>query len=40
LSGILAGQETELLDRYRACGFGDLRVARREDWVRIEGVHG
>jgi ribosomal protein L11 methyltransferase len=40
LSGILAGQEPELLERYRACGFDDLRVARRADWVRIEGVHG
>ena len=38
LSGILGGQETELLDRYRACGFGELRIAHREDWVRIEGV--
>jgi ribosomal protein L11 methyltransferase len=38
LSGILAGQEAELLERYRACGFTDLRVARREDWVRIDGV--
>jgi len=37
LSGILAGQEPELLDRYRACGFDDLHVARRDDWVRIDG---
>lgn len=38
LSGVLAGQETELLDRYRECGFDDLRAVHREDWVRIEGV--
>jgi len=36
LSGILAGQESELLERY-AEGFDDLRVTRREDWVRIDG---
>ncbi|TAM95737.1 MAG: 50S ribosomal protein L11 methyltransferase, partial [Rhodanobacteraceae bacterium] len=40
LSGILAGQETELLERYRARGFGDLRVAHREDWIRIDGRFG
>lgn len=40
LSGILAGQETELLERYRACGFTNLRAARREDWIRIDGVRG
>lgn len=38
LSGLLAGQETELLDRYSACGFGGLRATRREDWTRIEGM--
>lgn len=38
LSGILAGQETELLDRYRDCGFTDLRAIRRGDWVRIDGL--
>ena len=38
LSGILGGQETELLDRYRACGFGGLHARHREDWVRIAGV--
>jgi ribosomal protein L11 methyltransferase len=36
LSGILAGQEPELLARY-AEWFDHLRVARREDWIRIEG---
>jgi ribosomal protein L11 methyltransferase len=36
LSGILAGQETELLQRY-AEWFDELRVARREDWIRIDG---
>ncbi|HRQ35832.1 MAG TPA: 50S ribosomal protein L11 methyltransferase, partial [Chiayiivirga sp.] len=37
LSGILAGQEGELLARYREW-FDELRLATREDWVRIEGV--
>ncbi len=37
MSGILAGQEDELLARY-AHWFDDLRVARQEDWMRIEGV--
>ena len=40
LSGILAGQEAGLLARYHACGFGDLCVARREDWIRIDGRFG
>lgn len=37
LSGILAGQQDELLQRYAANGFTDLRVVQREDWLRIEG---
>jgi len=37
LSGILRGQEGELLQRY-AAWFDDLRVATEEDWVRIDGV--
>ncbi len=37
LSGILAGQDTDLLDRYAACGFTGLQVTQREDWVRIAG---
>ncbi|MBX3713365.1 MAG: 50S ribosomal protein L11 methyltransferase [Lysobacter sp.] len=37
LSGILAGQEDELLVRY-GTWFDDLRVAREDDWVRIDGV--
>jgi ribosomal protein L11 methyltransferase len=36
LSGILAGQEDELLLRY-APWFDELQVARQDDWVRIEG---
>jgi len=36
LSGLLAGQEGELLDRY-AAAFGDLATTRREDWLRIDG---
>jgi ribosomal protein L11 methyltransferase len=36
LSGILDGQQDELLQRY-APWFEDLRIATREDWVRIEG---
>ncbi|MCB1552653.1 MAG: 50S ribosomal protein L11 methyltransferase [Xanthomonadales bacterium] len=37
LSGILAGQEDELLARY-AAWFDALQVTRREDWIRIDGV--
>ncbi|HET6395960.1 MAG TPA: 50S ribosomal protein L11 methyltransferase [Pseudoxanthomonas sp.] len=37
LSGILRGQEAELLQRYGAW-FDDLQVATDEDWVRIDGV--
>jgi ribosomal protein L11 methyltransferase len=37
LSGILAGQEDELLPRYGAW-FDALRVVREGDWVRIDGV--
>ncbi len=36
LSGILDGQAPELLARY-AEWFDELRVAQREDWLRIEG---
>lgn len=36
MSGILDGQEDELLLRY-APHFTELRVDRREDWVRISG---
>ncbi|MBB5015448.1 50S ribosomal protein L11 methyltransferase [Rehaibacterium terrae] len=36
LSGILAGQEAPLLERY-AEWFDDLAVARHEDWIRITG---
>ncbi len=37
LSGILDGQEEELLRRYRPW-FESLAVAREGDWVRIDGV--
>ena len=37
LSGILDGQEEELLRRYRPW-FEQLAVAREGDWVRIDGV--
>jgi ribosomal protein L11 methyltransferase len=37
LSGVLAGQEGPLLDRYGAW-FGELEVAREDDWIRITGV--
>ena len=37
MSGILAGQEDELLQRYGAW-FDDLCVTRQDDWVRIDGV--
>jgi ribosomal protein L11 methyltransferase len=40
LSGILSGQETELVERYRACGFTDLSATHREDWIRIDGIRG
>ena len=40
LSGILAGQESELLARYAECGFVELTVSVREDWVRIDGRRG
>jgi ribosomal protein L11 methyltransferase len=36
LSGILDGQQDELLERYDA-DFGDLRVSVLGDWVRIDG---
>ena len=36
LSGILHGQETELLDIYSQW-FDELAVAQREDWIRISG---
>jgi ribosomal protein L11 methyltransferase len=38
LSGILAGQEGELLDRCHDCGFANLRVTGRDGWIRIDGV--
>lgn len=37
LSGILAGQDTELVARYDRW-FDALRVTQAEDWVRIDGV--
>ena len=37
LSGILRGQETELLSRY-AEWFDDLAADAREDWMRIKGL--
>ncbi len=37
LSGILDGQHDELLARY-ASWFDNLRVSKREDWLRIDGV--
>ena len=37
LSGILAAQVQELLERYTACGFTNLQVVQREDWLRIDG---
>ncbi|CAM5320134.1 50S ribosomal protein L11 methyltransferase [Rhodanobacter lindaniclasticus] len=36
ISGILAGQQDELLARYEEW-FEDLRADRRDDWVRISG---
>ena len=37
MSGILAGQEDELLLRF-APWFDELRVEREDDWMRIDGV--
>jgi ribosomal protein L11 methyltransferase len=37
LSGILAGQEEPLLERYRTW-FDALAVAREGDWIRIDGI--
>ena len=37
MSGILAGQEDDLLVRF-APWFDGLRVERDEDWMRIDGV--
>jgi len=37
LSGILAGQEDDVLARY-AQDFEQLQVARLEDWIRITGI--
>lgn len=37
LSGILHGQESELLERY-AAWFHELRCEQEGDWMRIEGV--
>ena len=37
LSGILAGQEDALLERYGAW-FDSLAVERLDDWIRIDGV--
>ncbi|QOW19840.1 50S ribosomal protein L11 methyltransferase [Lysobacter ciconiae] len=37
LSGILAGQEDEVIARFDAA-FEQLQVARLDDWIRIDGV--
>ncbi len=37
LSGILAGQEPELLARYGQW-FDELAATQREDWIRIDGI--
>ena len=37
MSGILAGQQHEVIARY-AASFDDLRVDRLEDWMRVTGV--
>ena len=37
LSGILAGQQQELIARYDAW-FDQLQITQREDWLRISGV--
>ena len=37
MSGILAGQEDDLLQRYVEW-FDELRVARQDDWIRLDGI--
>jgi ribosomal protein L11 methyltransferase len=37
MSGILAGQEDELLQRFSPW-FDHLQIAREDDWVRIDGI--
>ncbi|MBU8977677.1 50S ribosomal protein L11 methyltransferase [Lysobacter sp. MMG2] len=37
MSGILAGQEDEVIERY-AAGFEQLHAQRQEDWMRVTGV--
>jgi ribosomal protein L11 methyltransferase len=37
MSGILAGQEHEVIARY-ADTFDDLRADRLEDWIRVTGI--
>ncbi len=37
LSGILAGQEDEVLARFEA-DFDQLQVAQMDDWIRIDGI--
>lgn len=37
LSGILAGQEDEVIARY-AAAFADLRADRQDDWMRVTGI--
>ena len=37
MSGILAGQEDEVIERYRA-DFEQLQATRMEDWMRVTGV--
>jgi len=37
MSGILAGQEDEVIARY-AADFDDLRAERLEDWMRVTGT--
>lgn len=36
MSGILAGQEQEVMERYHGA-FEDLRAERQEDWMRVTG---
>ncbi len=37
MSGILAGQEHEVIDAYRGA-FGDLVATQQGDWMRVDGV--
>ncbi|MDQ3205757.1 MAG: 50S ribosomal protein L11 methyltransferase [Pseudomonadota bacterium] len=38
LSGILAGQEHDVIARYAQAGLHDLRAEGQDDWIRVTGI--